>query len=170
MSVSREVRWRSEGGVVAQLGRVWWLSKGGVVAQWLVHQTVALRSRVQIWHIPSLRLTVISWWVATWDGTWPSAVLWGATEEKKLQKRASSPQNVCKFVSKPVWLQVSMFAYGKLNSLLTFLAAVHLLLPRGTPSPPHPAPLNRRWGRHWGWPPVPPYFPLTWEHSTVGVI
>ncbi len=54
-----------------------------LVAQWLAHQTVALRFRVRVLHISSLRLTDISMWVVPGMLLGPRAVCSGGTEEKR---------------------------------------------------------------------------------------
>jgi hypothetical protein len=57
----------------------WWLNGSA-------RQTVVLQSWVRIRHLLSPYLTAISWWVATWDGTWLRADLCEGQQRRKLRK------------------------------------------------------------------------------------
>jgi hypothetical protein len=63
--------------------KAWWL-KGST------RQTVVLQSWVRIRHLPSPQLTAISWWVATWDGTWLRADLCEGRQRRKLRKKETA--------------------------------------------------------------------------------
>jgi hypothetical protein len=48
-------------------------------------QTVVLQSRVQIRRLPVHSWLPISWWVATWDGTWMQAYLCEEQQRRKIR-------------------------------------------------------------------------------------
>jgi hypothetical protein len=58
----------------------WWLNRCST------RQTVVLQSWVRIRPLPSPYLTAISWWVATWDGTWLRADLCEGQQRRILRK------------------------------------------------------------------------------------